>query len=109
MRPRLAWLFAFWLTTGLAPACGGGQSVPAGKSQPGCHKPVEDKLLALESPPDGAAACDPGACNYQTQAGCADDQGCRPQFNAIVAEVHPGCDAVGSGKSGDACKLQSDC
>jgi hypothetical protein len=98
------------LFVGLGSACGSGDSTtddPGGP--PSCTKLVTDDSLALEAPPDGAAACGAGDCNYQTQAGCPDDQACRPQFNATDPEVHAGCEAAGTAQSGEACAAPSDC
>jgi hypothetical protein len=102
--PRPAWLSAFCLL--LAAACGSGDRV---KIVMDCPKLVEDLTVPLQVPPDGAAACASGDCNYQTQAGCSDQQACRPQFNATDPDVHPGCEAVGTAASGEACTLQTDC
>jgi hypothetical protein len=72
------------LFVGLSSACGSGESTTNDPGGPTCTQLVTDDSLALEAPPDGAAACGAGDCNYQTQAGCPDDQACRPQFNATV-------------------------
>lgn len=110
LRLRSIWLF----TTCLWPACGGAacsasESATEPTSQTNCPKLVLDLSVPPEVAPDGAAACATGACNYQTQAGCGEDQACRPQFNATDPEVHPGCEAAGRGTAGEACNLQGDC
>jgi hypothetical protein len=107
--PGFTGLLALCLATGLAVACGAGESATTDAAMPGCPKLIDDEAVALEDPPDGPAACAAGDCNYQTQDGCADDQACRPQFNATDPEVHPGCEAAGTAASGDACKVQGDC
>jgi hypothetical protein len=107
--PRLAGSFALCLVTWLTVACGAGDTATTDTPAPSCPKLVVDELVPPEDPPDGAAACAMGDCNYQTQDGCADDQACRPQFNATDPEVHPGCEAAGSAASGEACKIQGDC
>lgn len=95
---------------GLASACGStGTVTTEAPPEPYCAPLVEDTLVPLEPPPDGAAACASGACNYQTQAGCSDDQACRPQFSATNSEVQPGCEAAGSSVTGDPCTAQGDC
>ncbi|MES1189195.1 MAG: hypothetical protein ABUL60_35595 [Myxococcales bacterium] len=110
MRPRSpAWWLAFCLVVGLGSACGSAETTTSDPPAPTCTKLVTDSSLALEDPPDGATACGSGDCNYQTQAGCPESQACRPQFNATDPEVHPGCEAVGAAKAGDACDAPSDC
>lgn len=106
---RPAWSVAFCLLLGLGNACGAGETAPTDTPLPTCPALVVDTLLQLEDPPDGAAACGEGDCNYQTQAGCADDQACRPQFTLTEPEVHAGCEAAGSAQSGEACLVQSEC
>jgi hypothetical protein len=104
-----AWFLAFCSASWLFAACGGGESASTDTPVPGCPALVVDTLVAPVGPPDGAAACAAGDCNYQTQDGCDADQACRPQFNATDVEVHPGCEAAGSAKSGEACDAQADC
>lgn len=105
-----ALLSALCLATALAAACGAAEEVGGGPTIPeGCPRLVEDLSLTVPDPPNGAAACASGACNYQTQDGCADDEACRPQFNASEPEVAPGCEATGAARAGDDCTLQSDC
>lgn len=106
---RALWWLACCLFAGLGNACGAGETVSTQTPIPTCPPLVEDTRLQVEDPPDGASACGAGDCNYQTQAGCPDDQACRPQFNATEPEVHAGCEAAGSAESGDACAAQSDC
>ncbi|HXK20234.1 MAG TPA: hypothetical protein VNG33_20625 [Polyangiaceae bacterium] len=109
LAPRFAGLFASCLTLGLAVACGSGDSTSTQTTAATCPELIDDETVAIESPPDGPAACAPGDCNYQTQDGCPDTQACRPQFNATDPEVHPGCEAAGTAASGEACQLQGDC
>src|SRR5438552_18085775 len=99
---RLAGLVAFCLAGGLPVACGSGETATNDPVLPSCPKLVVDMLVPLEDPPDGAAACAAGDCNYQTQAGCAASEACRPQFNDTDPEVHPGCEKAGSAASGEA-------
>jgi hypothetical protein len=94
----------------LGAACGAAETVnDAPPPTPQCPPLEEDALAAPAEPPDGPAACAPGACNYQTQEGCPDDQACRPQFNATDPEVQPGCEPTGAANAGDDCEAQSDC
>ncbi len=101
--------FALGLVLGLAGACGTAESTTTTDDATSCPKLVLDAVHGIDDPPDGAAACAAGDCNYQTQTGCADDQACRPQFNATDVEVHPGCEAAGTAEAGQACTAQSDC
>jgi hypothetical protein len=60
------------------------------------------------TPPDGAAACPTGLCNYQTSTGCpAGTPACIPVVSGGVAT--PACSPAGAGKTGAACTMQSDC
>lgn len=93
----------------LAGACGSSETVDTSTQPPACPPLVDDQLIPAAEAPDGAAACAAGDCNYQTQEGCDDARACRPQFNASAPDVKPGCELAGSGRSGDACELQSEC
>jgi hypothetical protein len=106
---KLTWLWAFCAASWLGAACGSSDTASTDTPVATCPQLVEDTLVAPVDPPDGAAACATGDCNYQTQDGCADDEACRPQFNATDVEVHPGCEAAGAAVSGDACQVQGDC
>src|SRR3954469_11905557 len=75
---RLTGSIALCLTLGLVVACGAGDTATTDTPVPGCPRLIDDHSVALDNPPDGAAACAMGDCNYQTQDGCADDQACRP-------------------------------
>jgi hypothetical protein len=105
-----AWLSAFSSAALLAAGCGAGSTTDSGPPpQPGCPALSEDLTLPIPDPPDGAAECAPGDCNYQTQEGCADDESCRPQFNATDPDVSPGCEPAGSAVAGEQCQTQADC
>jgi hypothetical protein len=106
---RAVWSLSFCLFVGVGGACGAGDSATADTPTQPCPPLVLDTSFPLADPPDGAAACGAGACNYQTQEGCPDDQACRPQFNSTDAEVQAGCEAAGSAESGEACESQGDC
>ena len=77
----------------------------------GCATPsvIVDGGGDIEPPEAGAPECPAGVCNYQAQTGCAQGQACRPQFTAEAPTVSPGCEAVGSGTAGAACKVGTDC
>ncbi len=106
--PRPVWLLAFCLVPGLAGGCGSTGTTSDATAE-GCPKLILDSLHPIDDPPDGAAACGAGDCNYQTQVGCPDDQACRPQFNATEPDVHPGCETAGTVEAGEACTAQGDC
>jgi hypothetical protein len=101
--------FALLAPLALLMACGSAETTSDGAADPSCPQVLEDATVPIDPAPDGAAACAAGDCNYQTQAGCADTQACRPQFNATDPEVHPGCEPAGPGDAGDACAEQADC
>lgn len=56
----------------------------------------------IDAPPDGAALCPEGMCNYQTSDGCSAAAGCLPGINADDS-VSPTCVAAGGGLAGDSC------
>ena len=61
------------------------------------------------TPPDGAALCPSGACNYQTGSGCSGaTPSCVPIENASGA-VAPTCVAAGTAGPGAACAQVTDC
>lgn len=63
----------------------------------------------LPFPPDGASLCAPGAakgaCNYQTQDGCAAGQTCAPHVDK--GTVVPTCRPAGERASGEPCDSSS--
>jgi hypothetical protein len=62
-------------------------------------------------PPDGAALCPTGACNYQTGEGCSGATTCEPQPAAgDAAAVAPSCQPAGTVPSGGTCTAgRADC
>jgi hypothetical protein len=63
---------------------------------------------APATPPDGAAACPTGACNYQTGTGCtAPTPACIPVTSGTT--IVPGCSPAGTVPAGGACSQPSDC
>jgi hypothetical protein len=103
----LSALLPFGLSLGVA--CGSAETASSDTGSPGCPELVLDTLVPPASAPDGASACAPGVCNYQTQDGCEVEEACRPQFNALEPEVSPGCEPAGTGKAGSACASGPDC
>ncbi|RYZ08424.1 MAG: hypothetical protein EOO73_08215 [Myxococcales bacterium] len=106
----------YWATSAvvaaLAVGCGAGETVtdtPIGTYPPMCPALVLDTTTPLAAPPDGAASCAAGECNYQTQDGCSSAQACRPQFSADAPDVHPGCEPAGAATAGEPCAAQGDC
>jgi hypothetical protein len=62
----------------------------------------DDAAASVPTAPDGGAACAPGSCNYQTQAGCDAGTMCHPQFDADK-NVIPSCQTEGTSGAGDSC------
>lgn len=62
----------------------------------------------IPQPPNGAAACPPGACNYQTNVGCSATQSCVPLPDG-AGKAPPGCLGAGTGQSGTACQNFDQC
>jgi hypothetical protein len=86
---------------------GGGETHPAdaGSDAPDV---ILDGGGPIPDPPDGAAACPKGACNYQTDEGCQATQSCVPLPDGKGA-APPGCIGAGTGKSGEACQNFDQC
>ena len=112
-RGRWAFACALVLPAALISACGSSGTADGGAGGSGgtgaCTTIVPNGKGGILPPPDGAAACPLGDCNYQTQAGCPDDQACRPYYPTGATTVIPKCEASGAGHSGDACKVSTDC
>lgn len=72
---------------------------------------VADAGDEAAAPPDGAAACPIGDCNYQTQRGCSEpDAGsCLPALRPSTASVEPTCIQAGALAEGSGCSHWSDC
>ncbi len=63
---------------------------------------------APADPPDGAAACPAGACNYQTGAGCSGTTtACIPELTGSA--VAPACSPAGTAAAGATCAQATDC
>src|SRR5437764_1496602 len=57
----------------------------------------------LPPPPDGASNCPPGACNYQTQTGCAAGETCYPHYDTTSKSISATCGKGGTQKLGEVC------
>lgn len=109
LRRTVCTAFAAVLLGCLLSSCGSAATAEDAIIEPGCPRVVLTGGGGIPDPPDGASLCPDGACNYQTQEGCPQDQACRPQFSAESTDVAPGCEAAGSGVTGDACTAWTDC
>src|SRR5260221_9058139 len=65
----------------------------------------------IPGPPDGAALCPVGVCNFQTQEGCPATETCAPHYDLAQDKVVPACFALGPRKVGESCNVdaQSTC
>lgn len=91
-----------------AAGCGGGgtETNPFDAGADGGPEIILDGGGAVAQPPDGPAAC-PGACNYQTNAGCQPNETCFPFVSGNTST--PGCAPAGAGANGAACATVADC
>jgi hypothetical protein len=62
----------------------------------------------IPMPPNGASLCPQGACNYQTNAGCAAAETCAPIPDG-AGNVAPACIPAGQGASGASCQSADQC
>jgi hypothetical protein len=62
-----------------------------------------DGAGGVPEPPGGPGSCPSGDCNYQSQAGCSEEQNCEPQITE-AGSVEPRCQPVGSKQRGDSCQ-----
>src|SRR5687767_9026009 len=88
-------VLASWAAWGLiACGCTAAPSIPPPTNDAGCaqgYEVVLDGGGEVPDPPNGAAACPKGACNYQTGAGCPEDTpSCLPVVTA--GGVEPSCE-----------------
>jgi len=75
----------------------------------GCPKVVLDGGGGIAMPKDGSQApeCQTSLCNYQSQAGCGDNESCVPEVTGGV--VGPHCEAAGTDARGAACTGTTPC
>ena len=91
--------------------CGRGESDPepdSGDAQAGAASTVFDAGGEVAVPPNGELLCPPGACNYQTQSGCSEDEACWP-FVSPGGEIQPACANAGTRGAGQSCSEWADC
>ncbi|MBK8254097.1 MAG: hypothetical protein IPK82_15705 [Polyangiaceae bacterium] len=62
----------------------------------------------IPDPPNGPSLCPQGACNYQTNAGCAANQTCVPLPDGM-GSAPPGCIGAGTAASGATCTNFDEC
>lgn len=108
MRSPPRWLFLVGL---LAIGCGESNPNPSADGGTTGNPAQPTTLLdgggGIEMPPDGAALCPAGACNYQSGEGCASGQACRPVLTN--GQAQPGCVPAGSAEEGESCSEDNDC
>ena len=113
MRSTLRWATLAVLAL-LGGACGS-QDYSSDGEEEECPLIVENGGGGIDDPPNGAALCPLGACNYQSGEGCDAGEACLPSANRESQEVVPACveaAPAGDGKNGDACTawaVPSDC
>jgi hypothetical protein len=61
----------------------------------------------IPDPPDGAAHCPQGTCNYQSQTGCSANMACLPSVKD--GGLVPGCSPAGTVAADGACTSWTDC
>jgi hypothetical protein len=94
------------LASSLLPACNRNEAVQSlgSGSEAGAGGSGPSGQGGAPAPPGGPDSCPDGPCNYQSQAGCDEQQSCRP----VVGEpgtVQPSCQAVGAKQRGASCEL----
>jgi hypothetical protein len=96
---RAAWLavtVVWW-----AAACGSGNTTVATSLTTQCK--IYPGGGVIPEAPDGPSLCPAGACNFQTQAGCASSEVCSPHYDMASNSIIPACLRTGTVKSGAAC------
>jgi hypothetical protein len=93
----------------VAVGCGAPEQADVGVGGEECGQIVEDGGDAIPPPPDGEMLCPAGACNYQSQEGCADDMTCQPIRVAGTTTIEPGCVPFGTRGTGDTCDPTNPC
>jgi hypothetical protein len=92
----------------LAPGCGTADSSSTSTPPPEDRcEPIYYGGGVVPPPPDGASLCAPGACNYQTQEGCTQDQTCYLKIDQAAATVIPACRPAGKLPKGSPCDAKA--
>jgi hypothetical protein len=105
-------LLSLGLVVGVACGSAGGTSdtltLPPADAGPHAVVVDLDGGGTVATPPDGAAACPAGTCNYQTGAGCSGaTSACLPAVSGNTAV--PACSPAGTVAAGAACVNLEDC
>jgi hypothetical protein len=107
--------FVFWLgvvNAAAVSACGGGSSDSGGgggTSTGGKPSVILDGGGTIPDPPDGAAQCQSGSCNYQTQD-CPNGGSCLPTDTPPDGgDWPPKCFTPGQAGPGASCSAWNDC
>jgi hypothetical protein len=93
----------------LGGTCGVADSGSSAFDDRACARVIADGGDIVEDPPDGAALCPPGECNYQTQNGCTAKETCQPHFKTNKKAIEPACSPAGELTSGEACDARRMC
>lgn len=92
-----------------AAACSGKSSDGGSGGNSGTGGTVFDGGGKIPDPPDGEAACQSGACNYQAQD-CPNGQTCMPSPTPPASgDWPPACQTAGSAQRGATCSAWNEC
>lgn len=92
----------------LGGTCGVAESGSSAFDDGACAHVVDDGGDTPKEPPDGAALCPPGECNYQTQKGCKRDETCQPTLSR-KNRIEAGCLRAGERMRGETCGAKDAC
>jgi hypothetical protein len=92
----------------LAASCGTPERADTGNGD-ACPAIVENAGDEIPDPPDGASLCPAGECNYQSQTGCAEDEGCQPYWTDDGLAVEATCLPAGDRGAGETCSSALPC
>lgn len=85
-------------------------TIDAADAPPGVLPPILDGGGGIPDAPNGVDFCPKGACNYQSQTGCASEAGaaCQP-FPASDGGIQPTCGTAGTKTAGQPCASWTEC
>ena len=92
--------------------CGNGQSGTPDPTEGGTtppRDPILDGGGEIPPPPNGAALCPMGVCNYQTGTGCMDAGAASCVPLPVGSGVAPTCERAGQTPTGGTCAQWTDC